>query len=108
MASRRKRKRKRRNAEATAASTHNRRGGWGQGLPVAAADMLLVRQAIREGWPVAPEVRSAVVSDISLIAREEGAERRRVVAAIRVLLAAAKSNRKLELEHMRERHVSKR
>lgn len=108
MASRRKRKRKRRNAEATAASTHNHRGGWGQGLPVAAADMLMVRQAIREGWSVPPEVKSAVVSDLSLIALEEGAERRRVVAAVRVLLAMAKSNRRLELEHVRERHVSKR
>jgi hypothetical protein len=69
--------------------------------------MLMVRQAIREGWPVHPEVKSAVVSDISLIALE-GAERRRVLAAIRVLLAMAESNRKLELEHVRDRQVSRR
>jgi hypothetical protein len=63
VASRKKRKRYRRKAEATAQEPR-RRGGWGEGLPVTASDVVLVRRAIRQGWPVPGSVMPAVVGDV--------------------------------------------
>ena len=56
MPSRKKRKRDRRRAEATAQEPQAL-GGWGDPAPVNPSDLLLIRQAIREGWPVPPHIR---------------------------------------------------
>jgi hypothetical protein len=89
MPSRRKRKRGRREAEATAKTP----GGWGQGAPTTNADLLLVRQAIREDWPVPDEVRRAITEELL---QEVGTDAnnvdvRRFVAIARVILAMARA-----------------
>lgn len=63
MPSRRKRKRERRKAEATA-QRPKVRGDWGECAPLSRGELLLVRHAIRERWPVPPEVRQAIVDGV--------------------------------------------
>lgn len=89
MPSRQKRKRARRRAEATASNPHSA-GGWGHGLPVSRSDLLLVRKAIRLGWPVPARVRQAVVEDVCDAAM--GDDLRRSLAAVRVLLDCEDDN----------------
>ena len=95
MPSRRKRKRERQLAEATA-SNPKRRGGWGEGYPVAPRDLLLVRQAIREVWDIPPDVCDAVVNDVYAVA--SSAEKpRRLLAAVRVFIDMERENERNEL-----------
>ena len=63
MPSRRKRKRERRKAEATARCPGTL-GGWGQGLPTSLADLVLLRRAINENWPVPENVRRAIIGEL--------------------------------------------
>lgn len=70
-------------------------------MPVTASDMQLVRDAVREQWPVAAAVKLAVVSDLLAIALEEGSHGRRVARAVRVLLTIERSNQKLDLAELR-------
>jgi hypothetical protein len=73
MPSRRKRKRYQRMAEATANSLKSC-GGWGQGVPTTLFDLVKLRRAIREGWPVPLAVRQAIVEELygDLVSSLEG------------------------------------
>ena len=92
MPSRRKRKRLRQQAEATA-KTPRTRGGWGQGVPATRSDLVLLRQAIHEDWPVPDDVWRAVVGD--LLDDLESPDTRRIVSVARVFLAAEQGNLRL-------------
>jgi hypothetical protein len=63
MSSRRKRKRKRQLAEATV-QTPKTRGGWGHGAPTTLTDLVCLRRAIREGWPVSADIRQAILDEL--------------------------------------------
>jgi hypothetical protein len=56
--------------------------------------MLLVRQAVREGWPVAEHVARAVIDDICEVAL--GANPRHSIAAVRVIVAMVADNQQVE------------
>ncbi len=91
MPSRWKRKRERRIAEATAKAPGTC-GGWGQGTPTTNADLLLVRQAIREDWPVPDDVRRAIIEELFQEVDTDCSDVRRFVAIVRVFLAMVKAN----------------
>lgn len=58
-------------------------------------DMRLLRRAIKEGWPISPEIRQLVVSQMALVVGRSEEERSKVAAA-RVLVAADAINAKRE------------
>jgi hypothetical protein len=91
VASRRKRKRERRRAEATAKAPGTR-GGWGQGAPTTKANLLLVRQAIRENWPMPDDVRRAIIEELFQEVDTDSSDVRRFLAIMRVILAMVKAN----------------
>lgn len=96
--SRKKRKRDRRRAEATAPPPAGK-GGWGNGLPISLSDLLLVRRAIREGWPTPQPVRDAVVRDVTDVALLEVPESpRRFLAAVKVCTAMEGANQDAEFK----------
>ncbi len=88
MSSRRKRKRERRIAEATA-NLLNPQGGWGESTK---ADLLLIRQAIREDWPVPDDVRRAIIEELFQEVDTDCSDVRRFLAIVRVFLAMVKAN----------------
>ena len=90
MPSRRKRKRERRKAEATAHSPGTC-GGWGDGLPTTLSDLVLLRRAINEDWPVPDNVRQAICDEL---AEEEleSSEVRRLISVVRTFLAMDRAN----------------
>ncbi len=88
VSSRRKRKRDRRKAEATA-NLLNPQGGWGESTK---ADLLLIRQAIREDWPVPDDVRRAIIDELFQEVDTDCSDVRRFIAIVRVILAMAKAN----------------
>lgn len=73
-------------AEATA-SEPKLSGGWGEGMPVRPADLLLVRRAIREHWDVSPSVREQVVGRIVDLFDDPQANPRWQVAACHSFIA---------------------
>jgi hypothetical protein len=89
MPSRRKRKRQRRNAEATA-NGPGTRGGWGQGLPTTLSDLVWLRRAINEDWPVAADVRQAIVGELE--AEINSPDVRRLISVARSFLAMEDAN----------------
>ena len=91
MSSRRKRKRERHKAEATA-KIPKTSGGWGQGTPTTNADLLLIRQAIREDWPVPDDVRRAIIEELFQEVDTDSSDVRRFLAIARVILAMVKAN----------------
>lgn len=64
MPSRKKRKRYRLRTAATA-SGPGTCGGWGQGLPTSRSDLVLLRKAINQDWPVPDNVRLAIVGELN-------------------------------------------
>lgn len=86
MPSRRTRKRQRRSAEATAHSLRKTSGGWGAGLPTARSDLLLVRRAIKEGWPITEHAWRAIVGEVDSFIR--GGDDRIALSAVGVIVAA--------------------
>jgi len=95
--SRKKRKRYRRHLQAEAiASIPKSAGGWGWGAPVSRSDLLLVRQAIREGWPVSAEVRRLVVDDVYQASTTE---------SLRLLLATARTAVAMEGENQHQEAI---
>lgn len=93
MPSRRKRKRQRRNAEATAKGPGTCRG-WGQGAPTSLSDLVLLRRAINENWPVPYNVRLAIVGELE--AEIESPDVRRVLSVARSFLAMEGANIRAE------------
>ncbi len=91
MPSRKKRKRDRRRAEATATAPVLL-GGWGKDSDLRPGDLLLIRQAIREGWDVSPPVRDAIVREIIPVAIDT-IRPRLTLGAIRVVIDMVKDNR---------------
>ena len=91
MSSRRKRKRERRTAEATAKAPGTC-AGWGQDTPTTNADLLLIRQAIREDWPVPEDVRRAIIEELFQEVDTDSSDVLRFVAIVRVILAMVKDN----------------
>lgn len=91
MPSRRKRKRERRKAEATAGCPKPL-GGWGPGAPVSGPDLLLLRTAIRQGWPVSQAVREQILN--RLLPELETASARRVNDLARTFLEMDAANRR--------------
>ena len=88
---RRLRKRyRRRTAEATA--TAPLLGGWGQSSEIRACDLLLVRQAIREGWDTPQHVRDAIVRDV-VISSLNAQRPRLTLAAVRCAIDMVKDSR---------------
>jgi hypothetical protein len=88
MSSRKKRKRDRRRAEATAQGPILR-GGWGRGSEIRPRDLLLIRQAIREGWETPPDVGAAIIRDVVSSALD-AKKPRLSLAAVRVCIDAVK------------------
>ena len=89
MPSRKKRKRDRRRAEATAKAPKTP-GGQGVGLPTLRADLVLLRQAINEDWPVPQNVREAIVAELS--DEIDSPNVRRFMAVTKVFLAMTRAN----------------
>jgi hypothetical protein len=89
MPSRKKRKRDRRRAEATAEAPVLR-GGWGRGSEIRPADLLLIRQAVREGWETDPDKGAAIIQDV-VVSAMESQEARLTIAAVRVLIDVVKA-----------------
>ena len=89
MLSRRKRKRERQRAEATAKCPKSR-GGWGAGLPTSLSDLVLLRQAINEDWPIAVDVQQAIIDELA--DEIESMDARRAVAVARTFLAMESAN----------------
>jgi hypothetical protein len=52
----------------------------------------LVRQAIREGWPILPWVGDAIVRDVLAVLDDPAARPRMEIAAIRTLIAMEADN----------------
>ena len=92
MPSRRKRKRERRKAEATA-HCPGTCGGWGGGLPTTLDDLVLLRRAINEDWPVPPNVRRAIVDELAGEISSLGV--RRAFSVIRTFLTMDRANLRL-------------
>ena len=88
MSSRRKRKRERHKAEATA-NLLNPQRDWGESTK---ADLLLIRQAIREDWPVPDDVRRAIIEELFQEVDTDSSDVRRFLAVARVFLAMVKAN----------------
>jgi len=93
MPSRRKRKRVRRQAEATARSPGTC-GGWGNGLPTTLADLVMLRRAINEDWPVPANVRHAIVDELG--GDIETSEVRRALSVFRSFLVMESANIRAE------------
>lgn len=69
------------------------------------ADAAMVRRAIREDWPLTPEIRRMIVSQMALVAGRSGDERNRIAAA-KVLVAADSVNvRREALDQADEHHA---
>jgi len=68
-------------------------GGWGGGLPTTLDDLVLLRRAINEDWPIPPNVRQAIVAeladDICL------SNVRRVLSTIHTFVAMDRANQRL-------------
>ena len=88
MPSRKKRKRDRRRAEATAEAPVLK-GGWGKGSDLRPGDLLLIRRAVREGWPTPPAVCDAIIRDV-VTAALEAEKPRLTLAAVRVCIDVVK------------------
>lgn len=93
MPSRCKRKRERRKAEATAHSPGTC-GGWGDGVPTALADLVMLRRAINEDWPVPVSVRQAIIDELGT--EIESSESRRVLSVVRSFLTMESANIRAE------------
>jgi hypothetical protein len=89
MPSRKKRKRDRRRAEATAEAPVLR-GGWGKSSEIRPGDLLLIRQAIREGWDTPPDAAAAIINDV-VGAAVESKKPRLTIAACRVVIDCVKA-----------------
>jgi hypothetical protein len=89
MPSRHKRKRHRRTAEATAPAPESQ-GGWGAGYPTSLSDLVLLRKAINEGWPVPFQVRLAIVSELG--GEIKSPDVRRALSVARSFLAMDRAN----------------
>lgn len=97
--SRRSRKRNRQCLLAEAISQCPKPLGWGQGLPVSRRDLLLVRQAIRAGWPVSAEAKRLVVSDVlRVIGSPMGS---RMLASVSLAMISMESENQRIDEHCR-------
>jgi hypothetical protein len=68
----------------------NRCGGWGRSAEFARGDLVTIRKAIREGWPVSRKVRRQIVH--LLVQQGLDGSPRMSVAAVRTLLAADRAN----------------
>jgi hypothetical protein len=71
-------------------------GLWGQGSPVTRSDLLLLRRAIREDWPVPEHVREAVIHDVVAIATDDTSGPRMWVSAARVIIEMEAANMALD------------
>jgi hypothetical protein len=95
MPSRKQRKRYRRDmAEATACGLQSA-GGWGGGVPIRRSDLLLIRQAIREGWDVPQKSRDDIVRDVTDILEDPASRPRMLNAAVWAVLAMEGENARL-------------
>jgi hypothetical protein len=95
-----KRKRARRKAEATAKGPGTC-GGWGQGVPTSLSDLVLLRRAVNEGWPVPDDVRQAIVGELATDLASS--EVRRVLSIARVFLAMDRADLRAAGRLLRER-----
>ena len=93
MPSRRKRKRERQKVEATASSPGTC-GGWGGGVPTKLADLVLLRQAINEDWPVSSRVRQAIIDEFT--AEIDTPDVRRSLSVARSFLTMESANIRAE------------
>jgi len=59
------------------------------------SDLLLVRQAIREGWAVPQSVRGAVVRDVTALLDNPATSARMLIATTWALLAMERDNLQL-------------
>ena len=92
MTSRRMRKRQRRKAEATVHSPGTC-GGWGGNAPTTQADLVILRRAIKQGWPVPPNVRQAIFEE--LIDEVDSSDPRRATSVAMTFLAMSNANLQL-------------
>ncbi len=90
--SRRSRKRHRRNIAEATARAPQLRGGWGQGSEIRASDLLLIRRAVREDWPVPQAESEALIGDVVLSAARADDKPRLQIAAVRVVIDVVKSH----------------
>jgi hypothetical protein len=90
MPSRKKRKRDRRRAEATAEAPVLR-GGWGRGSEIRPADLLLIRQSVREGWDIPFAQAKSLINDVVVSASKATDKPRLQIAAVRVVIDVVKA-----------------
>ena len=93
MPSRKKRKRYRQKLAAATAKVPSSCGGWGHGLPTTLDDLVLLRRAINEDWPVPPNVRQTIVDELA--GEVDPPNVRRAFAVIRTFLTMDRANLRL-------------
>lgn len=76
-------------AEATAKSPGSC-GGWGKGVPTKRSDLVLLRRAISEDWPVPENVQRTIVAELGGELRTKDA--RRFLAVARAFLEMQAAN----------------
>jgi len=59
---------------------------WGNGTPVTRSDLQLLRRAIREGWPVPPEVLADALKTLRGIVNDGNASDRLINGAVKTLI----------------------
>ena len=70
------------------------RGGWGAGAPTSLSDLVLLRRAINEDWPIPDNVRRAIVGELE--DEIESPDVRRLLSVARSFLAMDSSNIRAE------------
>ena len=74
-------------------------------MPVSRSDLLLVRKAIHEGWPVPARVKDFVMLDIHEILSDAAQNDRMLLAAVRTVVAAEAHNQRLDQAEQFEPNV---
>lgn len=70
----------------------------------ACQDIKLLRRAIREDWPMSPEVRKMVMNQLAIVVGTSGEQTRSRVAAAKALIAADSVNVKREALDQADAH----
>ena len=91
MPSRTKRKRYRRQLAKATVFAPATLGGWGQNAPLRRSDWLIVRQAIRERWPVPESVKREIISGVDRVLSDPTAEFRWQAAAVKLVLTMSEA-----------------
>ena len=92
MPSRKQRKRYRRQLAEATANCSQMPGGRGAFAPTTRGDLLLLRQAICEGWPVPQIAREAIVGDLMALVNDPATRPRMLIAMAWAFLEMDRAN----------------